>query len=208
MNYYTILLIVAVPIVAVLVFAFALCRAAVIADRAISAAYDELRKHNINLPVIALILLGLCATSSHAQSLPDAPAPQYTTTTDVHNGPTFREREYSSSRHPRRLIALLAVNAFAVVGDLKDIRTSEELFHQYGYIESNTWLVGIHPSSRAFYLRDFGLVLPLANAPSFLGYALRKPELFFAGLTGPTMFGIIHMKQGYNNESLLKAGGQ
>jgi len=207
-NHYTILLIVAVPIVAVFVFAFALCRAAVIADRDISAAYDKLRKHNITLPVILLILLGLCVTTkSRAQSIPDAPAPQYTTTTDVHNMPVFTERE-QASRHPRRLIALLAVNAFAVVGDLKDIRTSEELFHQYGYIESYTWLVGIHPSSRAFYLRDFGLILPLANAPSFLGYALRKPELFFAGLTGPTMFGIIHMKQGYNNESLLKAGGQ
>ena len=45
MNHYTILLIVAVPIAAVFVFAFALCRAAAIADRAISAAYDELRKN-------------------------------------------------------------------------------------------------------------------------------------------------------------------
>ena len=203
MNYYTILLIVAVPIVAVFVFAFALCRAAVIADRAISAAYDELRKHNINLPVIALILLGLCATSSHAQSLPDAPAPQYTTTTDVHNGPTFREREYSSSRHPRRLIALLAVNAFAVVGDLKDIRTSEECFKQLGDVEANTWLVGLHPTLGAYYRRDFGLVLPLLNVVPVLGYVFRKPEVFFMGLTGPAAFGAIHLKQGYDNERLL-----
>lgn len=197
-----------IPAGVFVIFALAMCRAAKAADSAFAKAIEEMRKRDITLPVILLILLGLCVTTkSRAQSIPDAPAPQYTTTTDVHNTPVFTERE-QASRHPRRLIALLAVNAFAVVGDLKDIRTSEELFHQYGYIESYTWLVGIHPSSRAFYLRDFGLILPLANAPSFLGYALRKPELFFAGLTGPTMFGIIHMKQGYNNESLLKAGGQ
>ena len=191
-----------IPAGVFVIFALAMCGAAKAADSAFAKAIEEMRKRDITLPVILLILLGLC-TPSHAQSLPDAPVPQYTTTT-VHNLPTFTEREQvNNTRHPRRLIALLAVNAFAVVGDLKDIRTSEECFKQLGDVEANTWLVGLHPTLGAYYRRDFGLVLPLLNVVPVLGYVFRKPEVFFMGLTGPAAFGAIHLKQGYDNERLL-----
>src|SRR5580700_3947705 len=158
MNW-TLILLLFIPAGIFVVFALAMCGAAKAADKAFAKALEEMRKRDITLPVMLLILLGLC-TPSHAQSLPDASVPQYTTTT-VHNTPVFTEREQvNNSRHPRRLVALLAVNAFAVVGDLKDIRTSEECFKQLGDVEANTWLVGIHPTPGAYYRRDFGLVLP------------------------------------------------
>ena len=204
MNW-TLILLLFIPAGVFVVFALAMCGAAKAADRAFAKALKEMRKRDITLPVILLILLRLCATTtkSYAQSLPDAPVPQYTTTT-VHNTPVFTEREQvNNSRHPRQLIALLAVNAFAVVGDLKDIRTSEECFKQLGDVEANTWLVGLHPTPGAYYRRDFGLVLPLLNVVPVLGYVFRKPEVFFMGLTGPVAFGAKHLKQGYDNERRL-----
>lgn len=200
MNW-TLILLLLLPGGIFVIFALALCSAAKTADKAITQALEGMRKRNITLPVILLILLGLCVPS-RAQSLPDAPTPQYTTTT-VHNTPVFREHEQQSSRHPRRLVALLAVNAFAVVGDLKDIRTSEECFKQLGDVEANTWLVGLHPTPGAYYRRDFGLLLPLLNVVPVMGYVFRRPEVFFMGLTGPVAFGAKHLKQGYDNERLL-----
>jgi hypothetical protein len=147
--------------------------------------------------VLFLSTLGL------AQSLPDAPSATVRPYqgTVVHNTVTFKSK--AESRHPKRLLALAAVNAYAVIGDLKDIRTSEELFHEYGYVEGNTFLVGLHPTAGAYYKRDFGLLLPALNIPSIVGYFMRKPTLYYMGLTGPATFGTIHLKQGYDNETTL-----
>jgi hypothetical protein len=162
---------------------------------------------NLAFVLLLVVIIGTVATG-HCQELPDAPQPQITDYT-VHNGAVTFAAPKSNTRHPLRLLGLVAVNTYAVLGDLKDIRTSEELFHQYGYIEANTFLVGTRPAPGAYYRRDFGLLLPLLNVPSIIGYIKRNPTLYYTGLTAPAVFGTIHLKQGFDNEATLhKLDGQ
>ena len=65
------------------------------------------------------------------------------------------------------------------------------------------------PAPGAYYRRDFGLLLPLLNVQSIIGYIKRNPTLYYTGLTEPAVFGTIHLKQGFDNEATLhKLDGQ
>lgn len=156
-------------------------------------------KHEVFWAIIWMLLLVVLANRAFGQELPNAPEPQFSGY--VHND--FSQEQPKRRGHRADWVTLAAVNLFAVTGNQKDIKTSEECFHEYGYIEGNTWLVGTRPSMGRYWTID-GLMLLALNTPSLVAHFKHSRTWFYAGLVGPAAFGLKHLQQGYDNEKTLE----
>jgi hypothetical protein len=102
------------------------------------------------------------------------------------------------------LFLALAV-AFAFGCDIYDVTETEKGIKAGLGVEANTFWVGTDkPSATALYLRD-GAVIALSALGSILALVLHVTPLFFAGLVGPVIAGILHLKGG-REWALLLAG--
>ena len=88
---------------------------------------------NLAFVLLLVVIIGTVATG-HCQELPDAPQPQITDYT-VHNGAVTFAAPKSNTRHPLRLLGLVAVNTYAVLGDLKPNSIDVET-NKWGYVPS------------------------------------------------------------------------
>jgi hypothetical protein len=147
---------------------------------------------------IAMVILMLCSVCALAQ-LPDAPQPQLSITRETYPYGTKTYTLKEPARGKKKLLALVAADIFAVSADVYDVRNSEAAFKR-GYIESNSWLVGKHPSARALYARDLGLELSLCNVPSVLAYVFRRTALYYGFTSAPVAFGIRHFQPTKENQ--------
>jgi hypothetical protein len=100
-------------------------------------------------------------------------------------------------------VLLLVALAFAVLCDVYDVTETEKGIKAGLGVEANTFWVGTDkPSATALYLRD-GAIIALSALIPILALIFHTTPLFLAGLGGPIVAGILHLKGGRQWAALL-----
>ena len=90
----------------------------------------------------------------------------------------------------------VAATAVGILGDVYDVTYTTIGLKKGLAVESNTWLIGSKPSTKALYLRD-GLVLALCMLPTTVCAAVfHNIPVAYGGLTAPIVYGIKHYMGG------------
>jgi hypothetical protein len=162
-----------------------------------------MRSFSTWLTCISCSVLFLCL-SSGAQDLPDAPSatPQGYGEVSARPQLSFIPPPAVTTRHPKRLIALVGAIGFEQVCAVYDARQTEKGLKAGVAVEGNTWLVGQHPSFRALESRDI-LYTSFLVTPSVLSYVFHNTPFFFGGLAAPVTYGIKHIQGGKQWQTLL-----
>ena len=81
--------------------------------------------------------------------------------------------------------------AVGVAGDIYDVTMTSRGLKKGLALESNEWLIGTKPSTKALYLRD-GLVLSFCIAPAVIALALGNVPVAIGALISPVLYGVKH----------------
>lgn len=92
-------------------------------------------------------------------------------------------------------ILFAASIAAGVAGDVYDVTMTSRGLKKGLALESNEWLIGTKPSTKALYLRD-GLVLAMCIAPAVVCLALGNVPLAIGALISPVLYGVRHLQGG------------
>lgn len=154
----------------------------------------------------SLLTFLLLTTMAAAQGLPNAPSTQMAT--QVHNVPNYA-LSAPTPRGKNKLFILAAMVVFEVAADAYDIKKTEQGIKAGVAFEGNTFLIPDNgrPTAGQLWRRDT-LELGLGITPSILGYILRKPTLFYGGLSIPVILGGKHISGGKQWADLLNKAGK
>lgn len=93
-------------------------------------------------------------------------------------------------------ILFAAATAVGIAGDVYDVTLTSRGLKKGLAEESNEWLIGTKPSTKALYLRD-GLVLAFCLLPTLLcATVFHNIPLAYGGLVSPIIYGIRHVQGG------------